>query len=210
MSIKGVFKSTSYWKSYWQKRQLNWSEAYFTPNHPHRGVIINKLKGFNFRSVLEVGCGAGANLYKIKQNFPWADVGGLDWNADAIEEAKRMLPRVSVLQVGEATDIYISNKGADIILSDMCGIYLNRENFKKAIWEAKRVARVGVIYCEFHHTNPLMRWLLKLSSGYNAYNWKRELKKVGFNDIEMYKLTEEDWPGGNPQKDFGWIISAKA
>lgn len=210
MTFRGILKSTRYWRNYWKKRQLDWVQSYMTPDHPHRQIIVNKLKGFNFRSVLEVGCGAGANLVKIKQSFPWADVGGVDWNAEAIETAKKYLPLASVLQVGEAADIYISSKGADLILSDMCYIYLDKKNFRKALIEVKRVARMGIILCEFHHSNWVMRKLLKWASGYNAYNYETELKRAGFNDIELYKLTEQDWPGGEPQKSYGYVIMARA
>src|SRR3990167_1995895 len=149
MTIRGILKTTKYWHNYWATRHIDWNQAYMTPDHPHRNLIINELKRFRFRSVLEVGCAAGANLYKIKQVFPHSDIGGIDWNAMAMETAKKYLPKASVLQVGEATDIYISNKGADILLTDMCYIYLNKRNFRKALKEAKRIARVGVIFCEF-------------------------------------------------------------
>ena len=181
------------------------------PDHPHRSIIVDKLRDFGvFRSVLEVGCAAGANLYKIKQTFPSSDVGGIDWSADAIEEAKRMLPRASVLQVGEATDVYISNKGADILLSDMCYIYLSSKEFRKAIKEAHRIARVGVISCEFHSGSFLKRFGLKLVSGYYAHDYRKVMSREGFHDIELTKVTEEQWPGGEPQKSFCYIITARS
>ena len=207
--MKGLFKTTNYFRNYWKQRVINWHESYFNIDHPHRQKIIEILKRFDFRSILEIGCGAGANLYLVKQSFPRVDIGGIDWNADAIEEAKKMLPRASILQVGEATDIYISDKGADIILSDMCLIYLTKKNFYKVLEEARRVARVGMVFCEFHHKSWFRRQILRWTSGYNAYDFEKELKKAGFYDIQMYKLTEQDWPGGNPQRDYGWIISAK-
>src|SRR3990167_5836020 len=190
MDIKGILKTTSWHRKWWKARKIDWNQAYMNPAHPHRQLIVDKLKGFGiFRSVLEVGCAAGANLYKIKQNFPGSDVGGIDWNADAIEEAKRMLPKASVLQVGEADDIYISSKGADIVLSDMCFIYLSKAIFQRAIREAKRVARVGIIFCEFNETHWLKRLAIKLSTGYNAYDYRKELERAGFHDIEIQKLT---------------------
>ena len=210
MGYKGILKSTNWHREYWKARKIDWNQAYMNPDHPHRSIIVDKLREFGvFRSVLEVGCAAGANLYKIKQTFPSSDVGGIDWSADAIEEAKRMLPRAPILQVGEATDIYISDKGTDILLSDMCYIYLDKNNFCKAIKEAKRAARNGVIFCEFHHPSWIVRQLLKWRTGYNAYDYPQELKNAGFYDIELKKLKEQDWPGGEPQKTFGFIISAR-
>jgi|SRR3990167_526565 len=209
----GILKNTNWYRRYWKEgyddETIDWNVAYFNPDHPHRQLIIDALKQFQFRSVLEVGCGAGANLYNIKKAYPHSDVGGIDWNADAIAEARKMLPKASVLQIGEATDVYISDKGADILLSDMCYIYLDKKNFRKVLKEAKRVARNGVIFCEFHHTNWFLRQFLKWYAGYNAYDYAKELKKLGFYDITIRKVTEKEWPKGEPQKTFCNIISAR-
>ena len=203
--------SSGYWRRYWKNRTLGWKQSYTDINHPHREVIIEKLKKVGiFRSILEVGCAAGANLYKIKQVYPGADVGGIDWSESAIEEAKKILPKATVLQVGEATDIYISGKGTDMLLSDMCYIYLNKQNFRKAIMEAKRVARMGVIFCEFNETNPLKRLGIKMLTGYNAYDYQKELTRAGFYDIEIQKLTTTDWPGTEKEKGLRCVITAKS
>jgi len=207
--IKAII-SFGYWRKYWKGRTLGWRQSYTDVGHPHRQVIIDKLRGFGiFRSILEVGCGAGANLYKIKQIYPGADVGGIDWSASAIEEAKRILPKATVLQVGEAQDIYISNKGADILLSDMCYIYLGKKNFREAIKEAKRVARIGVIFCEFNETNWFKRLGVKMLTGYNAYDYRKELSEAGFYDIEIQKLTTTDWPGTERERGLRCIITAR-
>ena len=209
MLIRGILKNTKYFRRYWKERVIDWKQAYFTPDHPHRQLIIDALRVFTFRSVLEVGCGAGANLYRIKKEFPHSDIGGIDWSEDAISAARESLPRASILQVGEAGDVYVSDKGSDILISDMCYIYFDRINFIKALVEAKRVAKNGVIFCEFHHKSWFKRLLLKIATGYNAYDYEKELKLLGFHDIRMKKIQEQDWPGGEPQKSFGWVISAK-
>jgi trans-aconitate methyltransferase len=190
MRILGLLKTTNRHRQYWKNRKINWVESYLNPDHPHRKLIVETLRQFKFRSVLELGCAAGANLYNIKKAFPWADIGGIDWNADAIETAKKVFPGASVFQVGEATDVYLGTKGADIILTDMAYIYLDRKNFAKAIQEAKRTARNGVIFCEFHSPSYLKRIALKAVSGYNAYDYQQTLTEAGFHDIQMRKLTE--------------------
>lgn len=209
MGYAGILKNTAWHRRYWQRRKIDWHAAYFSPEHPHRQMLIDALRQFSFRSVLEVGCGAGANIYLVKKNFPHSDVGGIDWNEDAIQAAREHLPRASVLQVGEATDIYISNKGADIIMSDMTYIYLDRKNFRQAIREAKRVARNGVVFCEFHSPSFWMRRALKLASGYHAYDYAKMLAKEKFHDIKLVKVPEEKWPGGEPQKTYAFIITAR-
>ena len=210
MNILGILKTTKHFRNYWKERKIDWHQSYFNPDHPHRQVIVDSLRRFVFKSVLEVGCGAGANLYKIKKAFPWSDVGGMDWNAEAITEAKKMMPGIGVLQVGEAHDIYISDKGTDILMSDMCLIYLDNKHFKKVMKEAKRVARNGVLFCEFHEPNWFKRIAIKFSTGYNAYDYGRELKRAGFYDIEIKKLTTQDWPDTEKENGLRCVITARS
>ena len=141
MGMRGLFKNTQYWKKWWAKRQIDWDASYFNIDHPHRMRILQALSNFKFKTVFEVGCGAGANLHLIEKYFKGAHVGGYDISPDAIAMAKKKLTPKSILDVGSATDIYVSSKGSDMLISDMCYIYLDKPNFRKALIEAKRVAR---------------------------------------------------------------------
>lgn len=208
MGIKGIFKSTRYWKRYWRDRKIDWDASYFNTDHPHRMRIVQALADFRFKTVFEVGCGAGANLALIEKYFKGAHVGGYDINPDAIAMARKKLSPKSILDVGTASDVFVSSKGADMIISDMCYIYLDKKNLRKALKEARRVVRVGVVLCEFHSKSWLKRLAVKIFTGYNAYDYEEELKKAGFYDIRVYPLTEEDWPGTGKEK-LRCIISAR-
>lgn len=89
VALKSFPDITKKHKMYWKKRDIDWSKAYWTPEHPHRQVIVNILNGYTFNSVLEVGCGVGANLYCLKKALPHLKIAGCDINPQAIEEAKR-------------------------------------------------------------------------------------------------------------------------
>ena len=209
ITIKGIFKTTNWHRKWWKDRKLDWASAYGNPEHPHRMKIIEALKQFRFTSVLELGMGAGANLVLIKQHFPKVDVGGIDINAEAVEVARKVLPNAGVLQTGEATDVYLSNRGSDMILTDMCYIYLSLKDFKKAIKEAKRMARRGVVFCEFHEPRWWRRWLIKLATGYGAFDYRKALMKEGFHDIRITPLTPKDWPDTEEEKGLRAIIVAR-
>lgn len=195
-------------KRYWQKRKIDWEQAYFM-DHPHRNLIILALAKIPFGSILEIGCASGYNLFKIKQNYPKAQIGGVDISEDAISKAKELLPNAEVLEVSSADNLFLSDKSGDVILTDMALIYISPMDIDKTIKEIKRVCRKNIILVEFHHENWFKRQILRLISGYNAYDYKKLLSKHGFYDIELYKLTEADWPGGQPQKEYAWIIKAK-
>jgi ubiquinone/menaquinone biosynthesis C-methylase UbiE len=204
-----ALKNTKYWKNYWVKRKKDWTKDYAeTINHPHRKIIINILKNISWLSLLEIGCNSAPNLINIIKNIPGRQVGGIDVNSDAIETAKKTMPN-GFFKVNSADDIMISDKSVDVILSDMALIYVSPKDIDKYIKEIKRVARNYILFCEFHSKNWYNRLVLKLNSGYNAYNYKKLLEKHGFYDIAIQKLTEEDWPGGNPQKTFAYFIIAK-
>ena len=197
-------------KNYWANRKINWKESYWNPEHPHRELIIKALKRIKFGSIIEVGCGAGANLGKIIQNFKGVAVGGIDINKDAIDTALEIFGNnADVLEVSSMDKIFLSDQSCDVILSDMTCIYADPFRIKTVIKEIRRVVRNNILLVEFHHENWWKRQLLRLVSGYNSYNWKKLLESNGFYDIEMVKLSDKDWPGGQPQKDFAWIISAK-
>lgn len=204
-----MLKSTEQHKRYWAERQIDWKTSYFdTHDHPHRELIVRLLKTIPFKSLLEVGCASGPNLYKIRQNFPHAELGGVDVSEAAVHEGRKHLPGVS-LEVGSADDIFFSDKSTDVLLTDMALIYVGPMNIDKSIKEIKRVTRSYAMFVEFHSESWLKRTALRFASGYNAYDYKKLLSKHGFYDIRTIKIPEEAWPGGEPQKTFGYIITAR-
>ena len=167
-----LFNSTKKWKQWWETRKINWQESYLsTWNHPHRYLISGILKELGWMSLFEIGCGAGANLVNIVKSFPGKtlQLGGSDINPDAIQVATGIL-KGAVLKVGSGDDVILSDDSVDIVLTD-------------------------IILCEFHSPSLYDRIKIKISSGYNAYNYKTLLDKYGFYDIMAYKIPPEAWPG---------------
>ena len=126
----------------------------------------------------------------------------------AIEEAKKYL-NGAYLKVNSGDDVMMSDDSTDVVLSDMCLIYVGPRKIKDYLNEMKRIGRHHVLLCEFHSDSWWNRMALRFNSGYYAYNYDKLLSKLGFYDIIKFKLREEDWPGGDPQKTFGYIITAK-
>ena len=82
--------STSKNNKFWKTRQIDWKSHYWNLDHPHRQRIIEIIRKYPVKSVLEIGCGAGANLYNIKKAFPEIKIAGCDINPDAIQTAKEL------------------------------------------------------------------------------------------------------------------------
>lgn len=200
--------TTSQHAKWWRDRKINWHEHYTaTINHPHRAFLIEKLRTMAFGSLFEVGCASGPNLLLVSQNFPHAQIGGCDMNEDAITAAKEILPPLSVLQCDPAWAIFHSDNATDITLSDACLIYIGKDRIDQVLREMKRITRRQIILIEFHSTSWWQRLLLKLGSGYNAYDYRKLLEKHEFYDIEITKLP--DFWGAEPWRRFGHMITAR-
>lgn len=211
------FKSTKQHAEYWKNRKIDWLSHYAsTWTHPHRQMIIDKLKSFKWISIIEVGCACGPNLMRIISQFPRADVGGVDVNEDAIEAAKGIFTdalkgtgRSAWFKVNRGDNMMISDNATDVVLSDMTLIYVGPREIKKYLLEMKRVARNQIMLMEFHHKNPFKRFLLKWKSGYNAYDYKKLLSECGFFNIQVEKLPPEMWDNHDPQKTYAYLITAQ-
>ena len=212
-----LLKKLPFWRRYttkqnaewWTKRVINWKTDYLdTWQHPHREVISAMLSHFSWLSLIEIGCGPGANLINILKHFKGKQVGGIDVNKDAIILAQKTF-RDGLFKVCEGNDVMLSDKSTDVVLTDMTLIYIGPLKIDSYIEEIKRIARNHVVLCEFHSSNPFKRIWLKMFSGYNAYDYRKLLKKHGFYDIIRYKLAESDWPNGTHQKEFGYIFTAR-
>lgn len=207
-----LFKTTKQHSKWWSRRKIDWVKSYASAealNHPHRKLIVEALRGLSWVSLVEIGCGAGANLINIVNNLTGKQVGGIDISEEAIQTAKSYFAPNTFFKVCSADDIMMSDKSTDVVLSDMALIYAGTFKINDFIREMKRISRNYVVLLEFHSESWWDRFALKLNTGYNAYNWKKKLRQFGFYDIIIYKLKEEDWPGGNPQKTFAYLIIAK-
>lgn len=203
-----LFNSTKRWVEWWKNRKIDWGEHYMNPNHPHRTLLVEVLKRIPWYSLMEVGCGAGANLVTIVKNIQGRQVGGVDVNPDAIAFAQTQLTN-AVLKVNPADDIMMSDQCMDVLLSDMTMIYINPSKIDRHLEEFKRVARSYVVLCELGSTSWWQRFVIKWKEGYNAYDWKRLLEKHDYYDIQLYKIPPEMWPESDLQQKYGYIIVAR-
>ena len=183
------------WGKYWAERKINWEKDYTsTWTHPHRQLICAVLKGITWKSLIEIGCGSGANLVKIVNTFKGIQVGGIDINPDAIAAAQKIFSN-AILKVGSGEDIFLSDDASDILLTDRTLIYVPPRKIHTYIKELKRVGRDWIILCEFHERNWYKRLKLRLNTGYYAYDYPKLLQKHGFYDIVLYPIPEKLWPG---------------
>lgn len=202
--------TTNQFKQWWAGRKIDWKNEYLkTWNHPHRYMISAVLATIPWKSLLEIGCGAGANLINILKHFQGRQLGGIDINPEAIAVAQKAFSG-GQFRVNSADDIMFSDKATDVVLSDMCLIYVGPWQINKYIREIKRITRNYVVLCEFHSPSLWKRLNLLFHSGHHAYNYRKLLTKHGFYDIQVKKIPPDLWPGADDaQKFFSFIIIAK-
>lgn len=201
-------KTTNQHKKWWADRKIDWQTSYLdTWNHPHRQLIIWVLKAFPWISLWEVGCGPGPNLVRITKEIPGRQLGGSDINPDAIALAEKTF-KGGKFHVESSEDLLLSDDAVDVMLSDASLIYIGPTKIQKVLKEMVRVGRNNIVLCEFHGTSWWDRLLFRWKTGYNAYNYEKELKKAGCYDVQMAKIPKEFWDG-TPWEKWGYIITAK-
>ncbi len=156
---------------------------------------------------MEIGCGAGANLLNIVKTIESRQLGGTDINPEMIALAKTTF-KGGEFKVCPADDIMMSDKASDVILTDMLLIYISPLKIQKHLKELKRITRKKLVLCEFHSTSWLERWKLRLRSGLNAYDYRKELEKLDFYNIQIYKVPKELWDDKTHQQ-FTHLIMAQ-
>lgn len=207
------YKSTNRWRNWWAKRKIDWDSAYGSnpeaTEHPHRKLIVDIVRRTGVQSLMEVGCGAGVNLIRLKRDIPSLQVGGCDISEAAILKAQELLPQSKpILDVRDATELFFSDKSVDMALADATLIYLDGRNIRKALKEIRRVTRRYVMFVELHEPSFLKRLAIKLSSGYSAYDYRKLLEECDFHDITVTKLPKWAWDGP-PWSLWGHVIFAR-
>ena len=202
--------STAQHSEWWKKREINFEAEFDTWQHPHRLLICHFLSLLSWDNLMEIGFGGGANLRAIAGTFKGKRLVGTEINKKAIEHI-RSSNKFKGLEVREcpATDLFMSDKGVQVALTDMVLIYVGPFSIIKALGEIKRTTTDYILLCEFHHKSWFKRWWLRIRTGYHSYNYKKLLERLGFYDIVIHPITKEQWPDAKYNAEFRHIVMAK-
>lgn len=203
-----MLKSTKQHSRYWKERKIDWKKAYLsTWDHPHRSLIVWMLKSIPFLSLWEVGCGAGANIVKLVKEIPDRQYGGSDISEEAIKVCRETF-KGGMFHVEAGDNLLMSDKSVDVILTDMCLIYVDPFKIRDYIREFKRVGRSYVVLVEFH-SNSWWKRLRARFGGYHVYDYRKLLEGDGLYDVMIQHIPENFWPGADNNTEFRSIITAR-
>lgn len=183
-------------------------------NQPHRSFLVSRVASFSpVASLLEIGCDSGPNLYLLAQQFPQAEIRGIDINprvvkmgndwfaAEGISNVKLSLGRAEVLGA-------FSDKSFDVVFTDAVLIYVSRDTIYGVIQDMVRLARHGLILVEYHDFAQQLNDKQGLGVFIDGH-WVRDYVALlkQFIPAEQICVTRlgDLWPGGNWGK-YGAIV----
>ena len=120
---------------------------------PHREQLWSLIAPFNPQSLLDVGCGDGANLALFARKAPHVRLDGVDINPLGLGIAEQRVRAeggsAGEFRYGSAERLPFPNGCADLALSDAVFMYLPPVQAASALREMRRVARRAIVVHTF-------------------------------------------------------------
>lgn len=189
-----------FWR--WRSRRAlegQWS----TRSHPHRQLLAETIVGLRPDSVLEIGCGAGANLMALKTTLPEVRLEGVDISGRALDYLRRIHPAIKTKKIKRIERLPYGDGEIDVVLTDATLIYVPPWRLEESIVELARVARRAIVLCEWNTPDRETH----VRFGHWAHDFKGLLRmnKTFFSKIEHHKITKETWPDSSRWQEMGYI-----
>lgn len=124
----------------------------------HRGVLKRLPTGFTPKSILDIGCGTGRLLRKLRTRWPAATLVGIDASAGMVEKARSLTPHATIYRVS-AENIPLEDASIDLVTSTMS--FHHWIDQASGLREATRVLTRGGLFIladtNIGHGHPLSR-----------------------------------------------------
>jgi ubiquinone/menaquinone biosynthesis C-methylase UbiE len=105
--------------------------------------LFNMLKPLKIKTILDVGCGEGFTLKKLKEKGIGENNEGIDYSKDAVEIGNRIYPHLKIKQ----GDVYNLNYKDDAFDLSICTEVLEHlNNPTKAVKEIMRVTSKYIVF----------------------------------------------------------------
>lgn len=113
-------------------------------------VLIDALRGLEFRSYVEVGCGFGRIMKRVVDAFA-PDAVGVDLSLDQLQEAREYVPTAAGhLAAAIAERLPLRDQSADLVLASEVLMHLDPEQVATAIHEMTRVTRRYIVSVDWY------------------------------------------------------------
>lgn len=222
---------TAFQERFWAKRHLRresdwgeptaptgqpWIEGYWeSRHHPHRDLLVETVARFDPQTVLELGCNCGPNLYRLAKHLPDTAIRGIDINAHAVSEGRRLLAEEGVRNVElERGSMELlrqcPDRGVDVVLADATLLYVGPDLIELVLQDLVRVAAKAIVLVEWHAVRKPEEDVLGV---YEGGGWRRDyvallkMCRPMPKTIRLTKIPAELWPSPNWQR-WGYVVEA--
>jgi SAM-dependent methyltransferase len=149
-------------------------------------------------SVLEIGCGCGANLEVIARRAPLLRLVGVDISPASIAVGRERFAELGLggitLIEGQADNLSaFADASIDVVFTDAMLLYIAPDKIYICIEEMRRIARRAIIFLEMHLDGIGSDGFYTRDGFVRDY---RELCKQLSNDIKLTHMPTEKRPAG--------------
>jgi ubiquinone/menaquinone biosynthesis C-methylase UbiE/uncharacterized protein YbaR (Trm112 family) len=173
---------------YWLRRGKDYCSDFLKNGYENleiffQDMLIDELRGLDFESFFEAGCGFGWNVRRVKREFPEKFVGGLDFSHTQLSNALNVFLEGTdvTLTEGDATRMPFVDNAFDVGFS--LGVFMNIHPSKigVAIDEMVRVCRKYVIHLEYdeNHAVPELRERRAFKTNIVSHPYEKLYKERG-------------------------------
>jgi SAM-dependent methyltransferase len=184
-SVKDIEKEKRDAAKWWSEYQ----STYFLDLQLQTKIIISNMKKYpDIKSVFEFGCHAGRNLYYINQEFPAAQVYGIDVNPEAVKigKYKFSLP----IEVGDEQSLMlIRDSSYDVVFTvSVIDHLLEPEKICK---ELTRISKRHIVLLEpfFEREGKIVKMIkANLSEDFFPYSYSWDYEKI-FSNLPVKPIS---------------------
>lgn len=197
-------------ENYWAKRDDLGREYYFNINHPSKPFIVNIIKKYNPKCVLEVGCASGDNIFLLSEQLKECDFMGIDINNEAIKfgnkvmedrQARVCLTKAKAEDIGK---LFGANR-FDLVFTVGVLTHITPSKIKEVIDGIYKVSSKWIIFVEPY----LPEGKLTKVALYHKYQWIRDyvklMDKYEVGVPKITKISPELW-SGEPWESLGTVL----
>jgi SAM-dependent methyltransferase len=168
--IKGIHRTlfgTRVDEAIWEKKShTHVRKNLVNVSLPHRAWLVDKILTHlestpqekalsNHTSILEIGCGCGANLEVIARRAPFLRLIGIDISSASISVGRDRFAEIGLRDItlieGKADDLSaFSDASIDVVFTDAVFLYIGPDKIKTCIEEMRRISRRAIILLEMH------------------------------------------------------------
>lgn len=164
-------------------------------------VLVETAKPLEPKTILDVGCGEGFTLTKLKAEKIGKTLEGIEYLDRAIELGKQHHPDIHIKK-GTVYDLPYKNNSFDLVICTEVLEHL--EDPKKAL---KEMARVAKKYCLFSVPNEPVFMISNFLRGKNWSRWGNDIEHINhWSSNGFKKFVSNELPVTQVITPFPWTL----